>query len=82
MGYREIIIIAIVVILLFGAPKLPELARSLGKSMKILKEETKSLSDSDKKDAATDDKGTTNASSADGGEGSAESSSDDDKRGK
>lgn len=82
MGYREIIIIAIVVILLFGAPKLPELARSLGKSMKILKEETKSLSDSDKKDAAADDKGTTNASSADGGEGSAESSSDDDKRGK
>ena len=35
--------VLVVVLLLFGAPKLPELARSLGKSMRILKEETKAL---------------------------------------
>ncbi len=45
MGPREIIIILLVVLLLFGAPKLPQLARSLGQSMRILKEETKSLTD-------------------------------------
>jgi sec-independent protein translocase protein TatA len=36
------LIILVVILLLFGAPKLPALARSLGQSMKILKEETKS----------------------------------------
>lgn len=50
MGPREIIIIAIVVVLLFGAPKLPQLARAIGKSMRILKDETKSLTDDDKQD--------------------------------
>lgn len=48
MGPREIIIIALIVVLLFGAPKLPELARSVGKSMRILKDETRSLADDDK----------------------------------
>ena len=33
------IIILFVVLLLFGAPKLPALARSMGQSMKILKTE-------------------------------------------
>ncbi|WP_084103735.1 Sec-independent protein translocase subunit TatA [Demequina sp. NBRC 110056] len=47
MGPREIIIIAVIVVLLFGAPKLPELARSIGKSMRILKDETKSLTEDD-----------------------------------
>jgi len=32
-------IILLIVLLLFGAPKLPALARSLGQSMKILKKE-------------------------------------------
>ena len=52
MGPREIIIIALIVVLLFGAPKLPELARSIGKSMRILKDETKSLTDDDKADTS------------------------------
>lgn len=39
------IIILIVVILLFGAPKLPALAKSLGQSMRILKKEVSSMSD-------------------------------------
>lgn len=53
MGPREIIIIAIVVVLLFGAPKLPQLARAIGKSMRILKDETKSLTDDDKTDGTS-----------------------------
>lgn len=48
MGRNEIIIIALVVVLLFGAPKLPQFARSIGKSMRILKDETRSLTDDNK----------------------------------
>jgi len=48
MGPREILIILLIVLLLFGAPKLPQLARSLGQSLRILKDETKSLADDDK----------------------------------
>lgn len=36
------LVILFVVLLLFGAPKLPGLARSLGQSMKIFKSEIKS----------------------------------------
>lgn len=39
----EIAIILIVVILIFGAKKLPELARSMGKSARILKSEAKAM---------------------------------------
>ncbi|MBF0962477.1 MAG: Sec-independent protein translocase subunit TatA [Actinomyces sp.] len=38
------IIVLIVVLVLFGAQKLPDLARSIGKSAKILKEEMNDLS--------------------------------------
>ena len=38
------IIVLIVVLVLFGAQKLPDLARSIGKSAKILKEEMTDLS--------------------------------------
>ncbi len=43
----KILIIAIVIIVLFGARKLPEAARSLGKSMRILKTEVQGLHDDD-----------------------------------
>jgi sec-independent protein translocase protein TatA len=39
----KILIIAIVIIVLFGSRKLPEAARSLGKSMRILKTEVQGL---------------------------------------
>ncbi len=39
----KIAIIAILIIVLFGSRKLPEAARSLGKSMRILKTEVSSL---------------------------------------
>jgi len=47
LGATELIIIAVVIILLFGAKKLPDMARSLGKSAKILKAETKGLREDD-----------------------------------
>ncbi|MFL6120895.1 Sec-independent protein translocase subunit TatA [Actinophytocola sp.] len=48
LGVPELLIIAGVIVLLFGARKLPEMARSLGKSAKAFKEETKGLRDNDK----------------------------------
>ena len=39
------LIILVVVLLLFGAPKLPGLARSLGQSLKIFKSEVKEIRD-------------------------------------
>jgi sec-independent protein translocase protein TatA len=40
----HVIILVLVVVLLFGAKRLPDAARSIGKSMKIFKAETKDLS--------------------------------------
>jgi sec-independent protein translocase protein TatA len=41
----KILIVAIVIIVLFGSRKLPDAARSLGKSMRILKTEVQGLHD-------------------------------------
>ena len=43
LGATELIILLIVVMVLFGAKRLPDSARSLGRSMRILKAETKGL---------------------------------------
>jgi sec-independent protein translocase protein TatA len=43
----KILIIAVLIIVLFGARKLPDAARSLGKSMRILKTEVQGLHDDD-----------------------------------
>ncbi|GGU44516.1 Sec-independent protein translocase subunit TatA [Lentzea flava] len=51
LGPTELIIIAVVIILLFGAKKLPDMARSLGRSAKIFKAETKGLREQDADDA-------------------------------
>ncbi len=37
IGYTELIIIFVIILILFGADKLPDLARSLGKSTKEFK---------------------------------------------
>ncbi|MGA8248116.1 MAG: Sec-independent protein translocase subunit TatA [Nocardioides sp.] len=47
LGTPELLIIFAVVILLFGASKLPELARGSGRALRIFKAETKGLSDED-----------------------------------
>ncbi|HEY2577856.1 MAG TPA: Sec-independent protein translocase subunit TatA [Streptosporangiaceae bacterium] len=49
----KILIIAVVVLVLFGSKKLPDAARSLGKSMRILKTEIHELHDDDEQRAAT-----------------------------
>ncbi|TFD24179.1 Sec-independent protein translocase subunit TatA [Cryobacterium sp. TMS1-13-1] len=49
------LIILVVILLLFGAPKLPGLARSLGQSMKIFKSEiTSDRTDESRPDDHTD----------------------------
>lgn len=51
IGAPEIILILAVVVLLFGAKKLPELARGSGRALRIFKAETKGLIDEDEKPA-------------------------------
>ena len=45
LGTPELLIILAVLILLFGAAKLPELARGSGRALRIFKAETKGLMD-------------------------------------
>lgn len=45
LGANEFIIILIVVVLLFGGRKIPELMRGLGKGMKEFKNATKDIED-------------------------------------
>jgi sec-independent protein translocase protein TatA len=47
----KILIVAVVLIVLFGSKKLPDAARSLGKSMRILKTEVTDLHHEDKAEA-------------------------------
>ncbi|WBB50973.1 Sec-independent protein translocase subunit TatA [Verrucosispora sp. WMMA2044] len=44
----HIAVLVVVLILLFGAKRLPDAARSLGRSLRIIKAETKSLADDDR----------------------------------
>jgi sec-independent protein translocase protein TatA len=53
LGAPEIILILVVVILLFGAKKLPDMARSLGKSARILKSEAKAMKEDGSSGTAT-----------------------------
>ena len=50
LGPGEIALILAVLVLLFGASKLPELARGSGRALRIFKAETKGLMDDDDED--------------------------------
>ena len=60
LGAGEIILILLVVLILFGAKKIPELAKGLGKGMsefkKGLKEVENEIKDADKEENKTADK--------------------------
>jgi sec-independent protein translocase protein TatA len=47
IGWVEILIIAVVILILFGSKKMPDAARSLGRSLRILKSEVKGMHDDD-----------------------------------
>jgi sec-independent protein translocase protein TatA len=47
IGAPEIILVIVVLVLLFGAKKLPDLARGSGRALRIFKAETKGLGDDD-----------------------------------
>jgi sec-independent protein translocase protein TatA len=49
----KILIVAVVIIVLFGSRKLPDAARSLGKSMRILKTEVQGMHEDDAPAAST-----------------------------
>lgn len=54
LRWQELLIIVALVLLLFGAKRLPDAARGLGRSMRIFKAETKGLVD----DSTTETDGT------------------------
>jgi len=47
LGTTELLLILAVIVLLFGASKLPDLARGSGRALRIFKAETKGLMDDD-----------------------------------
>lgn len=53
LGPQELIIIFAVLVLLFGAKKLPELARGSGRALRIFKAETKGLIEDDDDESKT-----------------------------
>ncbi|MCF0204690.1 MAG: twin-arginine translocase TatA/TatE family subunit [Muribaculaceae bacterium] len=53
LGMGELLLIAFVIVLLFGAAKIPELMRNMGKGVRSFKEGMKEITEEEKK---TDDK--------------------------
>ena len=45
LGYQELLIILVIVLLLFGAQRLPDLAKSLGSSVKEFKKGVNEMKD-------------------------------------
>ncbi len=52
LGYQEIIIIFIILLLLFGGRKIPELMRGFGRGIKEFKEASKDTPEDTSKDAS------------------------------
>ena len=50
IGWPQIVLIVVVVLILFGGKKLPELMKGLGKGMKEFKDATKELNDDNKEE--------------------------------
>lgn len=54
-GWSEFLLIFLIILLLFGAKKLPEIARSLGEGIKEFKKTMKDVNDSSDSDKSQDD---------------------------
>ena len=52
LGFPELVLIAVVILVLFGWKKLPDAARSVGRSMRIFKSEVKEMRREDMEDSA------------------------------
>ena len=50
IGWPQIVLIVVIVLILFGGKKLPELMKGLGKGMKEFKDATKELNEDNKED--------------------------------
>jgi len=46
LGWQELVIVLVIIMIIFGAGKLPEVAKSLGQGVKDFKQESNSPSDS------------------------------------
>jgi len=57
----HLVILLVVILLLFGAPKLPGLARSLGQSMRIFRSEVKTMKDENSSDTPNDSSSDSNS---------------------
>ncbi len=55
-GAGEVIVIALIVLLLFGGKKIPELMKGIGKGVKSFKDGVKGIEDDINNDIADDDK--------------------------
>jgi sec-independent protein translocase protein TatA len=64
IGPPEILLILLVVLVLFGAKRLPDLSRSMGRSLRIFKSEMKKMNDEDDDHPAPPADGTTARSDA------------------
>jgi sec-independent protein translocase protein TatA len=50
IGWHQIVLIVVIVLILFGGKKLPELMKGLGKGMKEFKDATKELNEDNKEE--------------------------------
>ena len=55
LGMQEVLVIALIVLLLFGGKKIPELMKGLGKGVKSFKEGMKDITDEDPEKKNTDE---------------------------
>ncbi|MBQ8099536.1 MAG: twin-arginine translocase TatA/TatE family subunit [Bacteroidaceae bacterium] len=56
LGFQEVLIIAFIILLLFGGKKIPELMKGLGKGVKSFKDGVNSIEEETKKGLESNDK--------------------------
>jgi len=59
LGWQELVVILLIVLLLFGAKRLPEIGRSIGRGMREFKRSISGISDEVQRTVEDDDDSTT-----------------------